>query len=116
MSTPRTAETVLPRQTHADLSPRQVARLIGVSPQTVLNRLNACELDGRRRVTQGPWMGCWKRGTHWRIPRAVVERHLGATSDASRAAANEVARLRAKVDELERWRERVTRALLGGNA
>jgi hypothetical protein len=60
-------------------TPHTAAAVVGISESTIRNQLRAAPLDGRRRVTEGPWAGAYRRGTHWRIPAEVVRRMVGST-------------------------------------
>jgi hypothetical protein len=59
-------------------TPHSAAAVVGISESTIRNQLRAAPLDGRRRVTEGPWAGAYRRGTHWRIPADVVRRMVGS--------------------------------------
>jgi hypothetical protein len=59
-------------------SPHSAAAIVGISESTIRNQLRAAPLDGRRRVTEGPWAGAYRRGTHWKIPADVVRRMVGS--------------------------------------
>jgi hypothetical protein len=60
-------------------TPHSAAAIVGISESTIRNQLRAAPLDGRRRVTEGPWAGAYRRGAHWRIPAQVVRRMVGST-------------------------------------
>jgi hypothetical protein len=60
-------------------TPHTASAVVGISESTIRNQLRAAPLDGRRRVTEGPWAGAYRRGTHWRIPAEVVRRMVGST-------------------------------------
>jgi predicted transcriptional regulator len=71
-------------------TPHSAAAVVGISESTIRNQLRAAPLDGRRRVTEGPWAGAYRRGTHWRIPADVVRRMVGSNGPLRREVETEL--------------------------
>jgi hypothetical protein len=57
------------------LSTGDAAAALGMSPRTLRAQLLAAPKDaGGRRIVDGEWAGCYRRGLHWRVPAMVVRR------------------------------------------
>jgi hypothetical protein len=57
------------------LSTGDVAAALGMSPRTLRAQLLAAPTDASgRRIVEGEWAGCYRRGVHWRVPAMVVRR------------------------------------------
>src|SRR5919199_3046489 len=56
------------------LSLRQAARVLGAAHSTLLRRLRAAPQNAQGRVIDGEYRGCYRRGVHWRVPIATLER------------------------------------------
>jgi hypothetical protein len=56
------------------LSTGDAAAALGMSPRTLRAQLLAAPKDASgRRIVEGEWAGCYRRG-HWRVPAMVVRR------------------------------------------
>jgi hypothetical protein len=57
------------------LSTGDAAAALGMSPRTLRAQLLAAPKDAAgRRIVDGEWAGCYRRGLHWRVPAMVVRR------------------------------------------
>jgi hypothetical protein len=57
------------------LSTGDAAAALGMSPRTLRAQLLAAPKDASgRRIVEGDWAGCYRRGLHWRVPAMAVRR------------------------------------------
>jgi hypothetical protein len=71
-------------------TPHTASAVVGISESSIRNQLRAAPLDSRRRVTEGPWAGAYRRGSHWRIPAEVVRRMVGSNGPLRREVETEL--------------------------
>lgn len=85
--------------TEPPYTPAEAAKALGMGKSTVIAQLNAAAVGGRR-VVQGPWLGCYRIGTRWKIPAHVLRRRMGA--EAATQERDNLAALLLRVEAIER--------------